>query len=294
MYRIIFLKRTSVKMRIMPIILGLFVSSVVYAQEIFEGEIAYQTFEQYSDYLLRMGNSIVFNGVHTIRLILKGSKVHVIDETTGCHIVCDDDAKTYIHYCDHTKTGLDISSNIESQLMLLPRDITYSNFTAVLKSNSFGKTETTKALLGKSCTLYEGTMVRDVTMINTYDIKAYVADSIVAPSGYKYHNQGMDIPNIALYWAFKYDGGHVGVFGVGELSFYIEADVTEIIPRVVNDDEFSVPSDYKISTKAKNGFAIMKYYNGVKKQLESLGIKGGEKNEKQSGVHYKTEGEWDF
>ena len=288
------LKNAFVKRGITSFILSLVVSGFAFAQEPFEGEIVYQTYENYSEYLLKMQNSIMFNGVHTVRLIVKGSKAHVIDETTGCHILCDDDAKTFIHYCEHTKTGMDMSSNIESQLMLLPRDITYSNFTAVLKSNTFAKTETTKTLLDKNCTLYEGTLVRDVTMINTYDIKAYVADDIIAPSGYKYHNWGMDIPNVALYWAFKCDGGHVGAFGVGELSWYIEADVTKIIPRTVNDDEFSAPSDYKISTKPKNAFALLKYYKGIRKQLESLGIKGGDNSEKGSGVHYKTEGEWDY
>ena len=48
----------------------------------FEGEITFETYENYSDYLLWMANSISFNGVHKMRLILKGNKMHLIDEPT--------------------------------------------------------------------------------------------------------------------------------------------------------------------------------------------------------------------
>lgn len=259
----------------------------------FEGEIVYETYENYSEYVLKMPNSIYFNGVHKVRLIVKGGKLHVIDETTGCHSVSDDDNKTFVHYCDHTKKGIDYSKNIESQLTLKPGDITYNNFTSRVKSNTFAKKEKTVTILEHECTLYEGRMVRDMSMEQTYDIKAYVSSDIPASSGYNYSISGLNIPNIALKWILKYDGGHVG-FGVGELSFYIEADVIEIKPRTVNDDEFSVPNDYKISKSSSNPMSLMNYYKGVKKALVKLGIKGGDIKQKTSGVHYKTDGEWDF
>lgn len=259
----------------------------------FEGEIVYETYENYSEYILKMPNSICFNGVHKIRLIVKGGKMHVIDETTSCHTISDDNNKVFTHYCDHTKKGMDYSKNIESQLMLKPSDITYNNFTSRVKSNTFAKKEKTTTILDHECALYEGRMVRDMSMEQTYDIKAYVSSDIPAPTGYNYNLYGLDIPNIALKWILKYDGGHVG-YGVGELSYYIEADVIEINPRAVNDDEFVVPSNYKISKSSSNPFSLMKYYKGVKKALVELGIKGEDQSQKTTGVHYKTNGKWDF
>lgn len=286
--------------RIISILLCSTVLATVHAQDEtiapFEGEIVYETYENICDWMVRMGNSIYFNGVHKVHLTVKGSKFHQYDETTGCHVVGDSDTQTFIHYCDHTKTGMDFSKNIEGQLMLLPRDITYNNFTAVLKSNTFSKTDSTKTILGHECNLYSGTMVRDMSMLQTYDIWAYVASDIPAPAAYNYHIWGMDVPNIALKWIFKYDGGHVGIMNVGELSSYIEADVIEINPKEVDDQEFVVPETYEIAPtkKSQNAFALMKYYKGVRQQLEKLGIKGGEQSEKTSGIHYKTDGEWDF
>ena len=78
------------------------------------------------------------------------------------------------------------------------------------------------------------------------------------------------------------------------IKVYYESDVTSITPRKVEDSEFILPSDYKISKGAKNAFALLKYFKGVKKQLEKLGVKGESNDKKTTGVHYKTNGEWDF
>ncbi len=278
----------------------------------FEGEIVYETYENYSDYIKKMANSIYFDGVHKCRLILKGSKMHIIDETTKCHIIADADialpaskgeisksqlsaGKGYVHYCDLTKTGMDFTKVISMMCVLTPWPLVYADGSkGAVTGYTFEKTNTEKVINEKICTLYEGDINHNAGgMEQKYNVKAYLSD-IVAPAGYPWSLYGLQIPNIALKWVQKYDGGHVSVMSIGELSYYIEADVTEIIPRSVSDDEFTVPSDYKISTSAKNAFALLKYFKGVKNQLVKLGIKGGDKSEKTSGVHYKTDGEWDF
>lgn len=129
----------------------------------------------------------------------------------------------------------------------------------------------------------------------SYDVKAWVSNELGASEGYKWNLYGLDIPGIALKWAMKYDGGHVSVMSVGELSFYIEADVVEIKPRTVSDDEFNIPADYKIKTGgSSNAFKMLGYYKAVKKELVKRGIKGGDNSQKTTGVHYKTDEEWDF
>ena len=238
----------------------------------FEGEIVYETYENYSDYLLKMANSIWFNGVHKMRMIMKDTKMHVIDETTGVHLIGDIANKSLVHFCEATKTGIDFSNNIESQLVLIKKS----------------------ELLGQQCSLSEGRIVRTMGgMDQTYDVKTLTADNIPAPQVFPYNLLGLEVKNLPLKWIYKYDGGHVG-FGVGELSIYYEADVIEINPRAVNDDEFVIPADYNITKKSMNAFSLMKYYSGVKKQLVKMGIKGGDNSQKTSGVHYKTEGEWGF
>jgi hypothetical protein len=273
-----------------------------------------------------MPNSIYFNGVHKVRLIVKGDWMHMIDETTGCHIIVNNAAAkaimesqaqkktkgaslstlfknrsnnscSFVHFCDHTKTGLDMSDSPGTQYMLTSGEMMYADGTrAPLILNTFAKTTDSKSILNQNCPLYAGKMTRKMGgMDQSYDVKAWVSDDLTAPAGYNWNLYGLDVPGIALKWAMKYDGGHVNVMSVGELSFYIEADVVEVKPRSVADEEFNIPDGYKIkSGGSSNAFKMLGYYKSVKKELIKRGIKGGDNSQKTTGVHFKTDGEWDF
>jgi len=294
----------------------------------FEGEIVYETYENYSDYLLKNPLSIYFNGVHKIRLILKGDMMHMIDETTGCHIIVNDAAaqeimngqnqkkargtvsafstlsknrgnntRSYVHFCDHTKTGLDMSDAPGTQYILSSGVISYADGSkSNVKNYTYVKKEESKSILEQNCPLYAGQLVREMGgMDQTYDIKTWVSDKLAAPNGYKWNLFGLNIPGIALKWAMKYDGGHISIMNVGELSYYIEADVTEITPRSVSDEEFNIPEGYNIKSGGTSSpLKLMGYYKSVKKELVKRGIKGGDNNQKTTGVHFKTDEEWDF
>lgn len=262
--------------------------------EAFEGEITYETYENYSDFLIRASNSVFFNGVHKIRLILKGNKMHLIDETTKCHVIADNSVPSYVHYCDLTKTGMDYGNNIGSMQILSKGNIDVGGQVSPITCYTFAPTSTKKNIMDKECTLYQGDINRNMGgMEQKYEVKAYVSD-IMAPAGYKWLLFCNDTPGIALKYSYKFDGGHVSMMSIDELSAYYEADVTKIMPREVADDEFNIPADYRVSKGAKNAFALVKYMKGVKKQLEKLGIKGESNDKKTTGVHYKTDDEWDF
>ena len=279
---------------------------VLTAGQPFEGELEIETYENYSEYLQRMGNSLYFNGVHKLKIILKGSKVHVIDETTGCHVIANDgtpagssksgndSGMSYIHFCDLTKTGLNYGTNINAmRIFLSEKDLKIYNSNAPITSYTFAPTSTKKTILDKECVLYQGDINRKMGMDQNYEVKAWVSD-IVAPAGFKWALYCLETPGIPLKYSYKYYGGHVSVMNIGELSIYYEADVTKITPREVSDSEFEVPADYKISKGAKNVFALLKYYKGIKKELVKAGIKGAPNETKSSGVHYQTNDEWDF
>ena len=273
---------------------GTFIQIKAQSNEKFEGEITFETYENYSDYILRMGNSIYFNGVHKMRLILKGDKMHLIDETTKCHVVVDNSVPSYVHFCDLTKTGMDFEKNIGAMQLLSKGSIEVSGQAAPITSYTFAATDTKRNVMDRECTLDQGDINRNMGgMEQKYSVKAYISD-IIAPEGYKWHLFCLDTPGIALKYSYKYDGGHISIANVGELSIYYEADVTNITRRNVADEEFNIPNDYKISKGAKNAFALMKYYKGIKKQLEKLGIKGESNDKKTTGVHYKTDDEWNF
>ncbi len=277
-------------------------SIVAFAQEKpFEGEIVYETFEHVSDFIKNSSNFSYFNGVHKIRLILKGDKMHMIDETTKIHSIADGAVPLYTEYCELTQKGMYRDDrSIEVQRILAPRDIYSFGDLCRLVSNTFSQKDEEKTILDHPCKLYEGDICRNMMDDQTYSIKAYVSD-IVAPAGYKWNLLGLEIPGIALKWRMKLNIGHISTYLMkgGEISIYTEADVVKIIPREVSDEEFVVPSNYKI-VSGMNGFATLRYQKEVKKKLKAQGILGengdivGDNSNKTTGVHYQTDEEWDF
>ncbi len=287
-------------------------------QKPFEGEIVYETFENYSDMLKKNGGgaSVYFDGAHKMRLILKGSKMHLIDETTKCHVIVDADVLDallngegkkkewfdgYVHFCDLTKTGYDFTKDGSSYLFLAPGAIKngYGVTTPAASDYKYVETSEKEDILGKECIKYKGQLSRNYSgMQYKYGVYASVSD-IPAPKVYPWAVYGLQTSNILMKWAFKLDGGQIskaltlGMAG-GEISLYIEAEVTEIIPREVSDEEFVIPADYKIIKKKSTlggALGMLKYYRGINKELKKRGIKGGERS---SDAKYKTEESWDF
>lgn len=276
---------------------------IVHAQEQpFEGEIVYETFEHVSDAIKKQSNFSYFNGVHKIRLILKGNKMHMIDETTKIHSIVDGAVPLYTEYCEWTQKGFYRDSrSIEIQKVLAPCDIYCFGERYSLVSNTFSQKTEEKSFLNYPCKLYEGEICRSIFNNQTYTIKAYVSN-ISVPAGYEWSMLGLKIPGIALKWRMKFNIGHVNGLGIvksGEFSYYLEADVVEIIPRKVSDEEFVVPLNYKI-VSGMNGFAAIRYQKEVKKKLQEKGVIGatydivGDNSNKTTGVHYQTDEEWDF
>lgn len=302
------------------------VSVSAQSTEVFEGEIELETFENSSDYIKKTPTSIYFDGVHKIRIIVKGDKMHLIDETTKCHTIADaafvdkvlqgatptkgtslkglnasvygigaTASGAYVHYCEYTKTGMDYTNNLYAMMTQLLRQqdwIYIDGTTASLSANTFAETTTTKEILGMNCKLYEGDINHSMegVMDTKCHVKAYVSD-LPAPAGLKCAFYGLDVPGVPTQFVMKYDGGHVSTMSIGELSYYIEMNVTKITPRQVSDDEFIVPSNYKITNKL---IASFKYFKSIKKELEKRGVKEFDKNENSTGVHYKTDEEWDY
>ena len=158
-------------------------------QQFLKVKLNWKPFENSSNYVKKVPTSIYFDGVHKIRIIVKGEKMHLIDETTKCHVIADaafvdkvlkDATPTkgtslkglnasvygigatasgaYVHYCEYTKTGMDYTNNLYAMMTQLLRQqdwIFPYGKTASLSANTFAETSTTKEILGMNCKLYE-------------------------------------------------------------------------------------------------------------------------------------------
>lgn len=256
----------------------------------FEGEIEYETFENYSDLLKETPGSIYFDGVHKIRLIVKGDKVHKIDETTKCHSIYD--SVGYTDFCDFTKSGIIVKE--------------YSTkFDGKISKNTFAKTETTETKNNVQCQLYEGDVELSMMMLKASSHIKFYASEYIVPTRFidKTNFVSLNTPDrLPMNWEIKLDGGNLNVpSGTikiplgnkmpkgGEISSYFEGNVVKITPRTVLDSEFDIPKDYKMTNMRP--MKAVSYNKSIMKKLKELGIKGGTESK---DVHFKNEGEWDF
>ena len=171
-----------------------------------------------------------------------------------------------------------------------------------------------KVILGHNCSLYEGTITtttysehealgekHEIVINQTQAIKAYVAEDMVAPEAMKKLIPGFEVDGMVLQWRIK---SIIGAEGDHDSGHYAEFDVTELIPRQVEDIEFDIPKGIQTIKMdipdEVNGVGdvenMLKFAAELEKYMKELEKRkvGAENSMKTTGVHYKTEGEWDF
>lgn len=294
-------------------LLFIFFSTCATAQEVFEGEIVYETFENYSDAMLKLQTySPMYNGVHRCRLIIKGDKAHIIDETTHSHRLyipftsingrkgfstsANPGNIAWLWYSDDIENALFYDTDASLLPVLANKDLTIGEgmFATTLKIEEydFSPKDKTKEFCGANCSLYSGKMSRNTLgRIGVVKGEFWIDKTVKMPELYKIINYGVECDDRLIY-AYSYNSNQGHVKGSGEVSTYIEMNVIKVIPRTVSDSEFEIPA----SKKFNNGYSMkaLKAQKDIAKQLTKIGIKALDEDMKTTGVHFKTEDEWNF
>ena len=275
----------------------------------FEGEIHFNTFANYCDYINKNGLMPGGNGIHSQTLIIKGDKGKLIDNTAGTTTVWDMSTGDYVTFVEELKKGLEYKDNIDAILVLAPRDTKiYGKYIQKLLSNTIALTNEVSELEGRPCVELKGTIVREQGgMESKYGIKVFCDTTIAMPKGCEPALYGLSLPGLPMKWSYKYDGGRVPM--VGELSAYWESTVTDVIPREVSDSEFARPGSkkskrgepedpnvltgYKMTTTS-NTMSMMGYFKAVNKNTQARIEKERQSGEQEGYDSFQTSGEWEF
>lgn len=290
---------------------GIIMSINVNAQEKpFEGEIVTESFLQ------TMGDQqvgdMLGNGVHLEQTKVKGCKIHSIDMVGDIHTISDVCSESFVRFIPAINLGMDYS------------DIMKKSDKPIVKNNTVSKKSERKMILGHDCVLYEGKIVlayisefevmgekSTIEVVNTEEIKCYVAEDIIAPKAMNMLIPGFECKGMPLQWRIK------TVIGTGDSQdsgSYSEYDVTQITPCQISDKEFGNPIGIEIlkmdysnlmsgMTTTDDLSNILNSLEKTKKEGNKLELwnkefakrkVGAESSRKTTGVHYKTEGEWDF
>lgn len=288
----------------------MFYTSMNAQEKPFEGEIITESFLQTKGDQ-QLGN-MLGNGVHIEQTKVKGCKAHSIDLVGDIHTISDACSENLVEFIPAINLGMDFS------------DIMKKSDKPIVKKNTVSKKSERKMILGHDCVLYEGqvTLVTvsefefmgeksTIEIVTTEEIKCYVAEDIIAPKVMNMLIPGFECKGMPLQWRIK------SVTGTGDShdsGSYSEYDVTKITPCQISDKEFDNPKGIEfLKMDYSNLMSGMNTTDDISDLLDSVkkvkkeGNKmelwnqehakrkvGAENSRKTTGVHYKTEGEWDF
>ena len=245
----------------------------------FEGELVYNNFENHSKIVLKLSKGMAYNGKRTVRVLMKGSVVHIIDEVLHFHTLLVPDENKAIIFNDFLKRGQQFPYNEYVKTYLSQYSISKDKV-----KGTFLKTGETEQVLDRTCDLLKGKV--SAMSVKT-DLEAWVLPDYKIYDSYRSVVYGMDIDGLAFKWAYKTIGK---VPLIGEMRSYVQSELVEINAREISDAEMNVPEGFSI-VESTSPFKVLGLYKDTKKYLKAHNMYP---DDIEKEVTYQTEEEWSF
>lgn len=245
----------------------------------FEGELVYDNFENHSKMVLKLSKGMAYNGKRTVRVLMKGSTIHFIDDVLHFHTLLIPSENKAIIFSDFLKRGQQFPYEDYVKTYLSQYSISKGSV-----KGTFEKTGQTETILDRSCNVMKGKVA--ASSVKT-DLEAWVTHDYKVYDSYRAFTYGMEVDGIAMKWAYKTVGK---IPLLGEARSYVQSELVEMKAREVSAEELSVPEGYKI-VESKSPFKVVGLYSDTKKYMKAQGIYP---DDIEKEVTYKTEDEWSF
>jgi hypothetical protein len=262
------------------LIISLCISFLSNGQEkkYFEGELLYRNFENYSPKMLKATNCINYNGARYVRIIIKGSSIHEIDETMHIHTLILPDQNKVIVYSDLLKKGQEYFYNdyLTTEHNMLP-------------------TNQKKEHNGELCDVYQ--FHRDTTIYSGTSINLKFDNEQWLSTKYNVYKSYWEIFNCTNVFGIVTKGvinvkTHAKIFG--DMNSFVASELKDIKERSVSTEEISIPEGYNITpaTSANESLnGVVKLWKENTKYLKQNNMYPVQKN---SEVTYQIDKNWDF
>lgn len=261
------------------------------AQTVFEGEINYRNFENNSKSVRSLSKGMAYNGARNVKVLVKGNKLHIIDESMHLNTLLLPDEGYAIVYNDLLKRGLKCSflGYVQTYMSAYgPKTYTPGQ----TKNYQVKQLEETKTFNDETCEIHKGQLITSVSGSSnpaTTNIEVWCSTKYTVDPVYQYYLYGIDVPGIAMKWTIDYQAK---IPFVGKMSSYVASEVKSIIPRAIDDSEMQIPSDYELK-ETDSAFKMLGIYGDTKKYLKKNKMYPGDADA-DTEVTYKIEEEWDF
>jgi hypothetical protein len=244
----------------------------------FEGDMVYRNFENYSKLTRKLASGSVYNGAKTVKIILKGVNVHIIDETSKMHTLLLPNEDKAIIFCDYIKKGQQFKySEYVDRYMS-----TFSSDRNVSTVKDIGEQ---KKLMGQDCERYKGVITdNDVAVC---DVELFISSKYNVHESYYSFLNGIQVSGIVMKWTWNHS---LSMPLFGKMKSYVASEVKEIHERPVSDDEMKVPEGYEIKISS-SPFKFLGLFKANNKYMKKNKLYP---DQKDSDVTFSVDNDWNF
>lgn len=267
------------------------------AQELFEGELLYRSFENHSKLARKLSKDMNYNGAREQRVLIKGNKIMTCDQSVHLNILLDGDKGKVVIYSNLLKRGIcyKLDEFIRDYLSTFSQKATQEG---EKKEYNINVTNETTTLKGMDCKKIKGEMKKSVTtdlfgqkitQNSTGKVDLWYTTKYKVSPVYSAFANGLAVDGIVVKGTIEILS-KIPLFG--RCDSFSAMELKEITQRKVADSEFEIPADVNV-TETDSAFKMLGIYGDQKKYLKEHNMYPTDAD-KNTDVKYQIDQEWDY
>ena len=250
----------------------------------FEGTLLYRTYEHHGSMVKAFSNGMAYNGEHTILVTIKGSSLHIDDQSIHMHTIILPDQGIGYQYSDIAKQGIKAKLSFLNDYLLVldpnERGLTKESRTSTIKAT--GETVEYK---GDRCSVISGELINgDVkTETEIWKLNKYRVSPTI-----RYAYAGLPVGGIMRKGIYN----QIGTLPLGiKMKSTVAYELMVVQPHAVKASAMRPPSDIHIETATDNK-QMSALYKANNASMKKLKLKP--KKMKGSEVKRDLHAQWSF
>lgn len=256
------------------------------SKRVFEGVLMYRNYEYHSSVVRKFSYGSAYNGERSVKVLIKGNKIHITDESLHLHTIILPDAGVGYIYSDVAKEGIKANlSFLDDYLRTL--DPNYSTkHLQEKKTSTLSTTQQTVEWRGDRCKVYKGYLMRSEDAKT--DVEMWYSEKFRVPACYGYVFSGLNPGGIIRKGVYN-NSGKIPL--LGNIKSLVSTELVALTCRQVAPSEMMPPPDVVI-TEATENKQLTALYKKNRAQLKKKKLTPKPLHTKE--VKYNLNSQWDF
>ena len=250
----------------------------------FEGTLLYRTYEHHGSMVKAFSNGMAYNGEHTILVTIKGSSLHIDDQSIHMHTIILPDQGIGYQYSDIAKQGIKAKLSFLNDYLLV-LDPNERGLTKESRASTIKATGETVEYKGDRCSVISGELINgDVkTETEIWKLNKYRVSPTI-----RYAYAGLPVGGIMRKGIYN----QIGTLPLGiKMKSTVAYELMVVQPHAVKASAMRPPSDIHIGTATDNK-QMMALYKANNASMKKLKLKP--KKMKGSEIKRDLHAQWSF